>query len=105
MYSSSGAILKYVKETYGIQFSDSGMVNLLKRLGFVYKKTKLVPGKANADKQREFLKEYRQLKKQMDSNDKLLFMDGVHPQHNPISSYSWIPKGEEKEVPTIACFI
>ena len=100
IYSSSGAIIKYVKENYGIQFSDSGMVKVLNRLGFVYKKTKLVPGKANADKQRAFLKEYHQLKKQMNPNDELLFMDGVHPQHNPISSYAWIPKGEEKEVPT-----
>jgi len=100
IYSSSGAIIKYVKESWDIQFSDSGMVNLLKRLGFVYKKTKLVPGKAKADKQRAFLKEYRQLKEQMNSNDELLFMDGVHPQHNPISSYAWIPKGKEKEVPT-----
>ena len=100
IYSSSGAINKYVKETYGIEFSDSGMVDLLNRLGFVYKKTKLVPGKADAEKQREFLQEYQQLKEQMNSNDELLFMDGVHPQHNPISSYAWIEKGKEKEVPT-----
>ena len=36
----------------------------------------------------------------MDSDDELLFMDGVHPQHNPVSSYAWILKGQEKEVPT-----
>lgn len=27
-------------------------------------------------------------------------MDEVHPLHNPISSYTWIPKGEEKEALT-----
>ena len=100
IYSSSGAIIKYVKETYGIQFSDSGMVDLLKRLRFVYKKTKLVPGKADAEKQRAFLQEYQQLKEQMNSDDELLFMDGVHPQHNPISGHAWILKGQEKEIPT-----
>jgi len=34
------------------------------------------------------------------TNDELLFMDGTHPQHNPISSYAWILKGKEKEIPT-----
>ncbi len=99
-YSSSDAIIEYVKQIYDIKFSNSGMVRLLERLGFVYKKTKLVPGKADAKKQEEFLQEYHQLKEQMNSNDELLFMDGTHPQHNPISSYAWILKGEEKEIPT-----
>jgi len=25
------------------------------------------------------------------------FMDGTHPQHNTVSSYGWIKRGEEKE--------
>ena len=99
-YSSSAAIVEYVKQVYGIAYSNSGMVHLLERLGFVYKKTKLVPGKADADIQQEFIREYHQLKEQMNSDDELLFMDGVHPQHNPVSSYAWILKGQEKEVPT-----
>ncbi len=76
------------------------MVHLLNRLGFVYKKTKLVPGKADPVKQQKFIQEYEKLKEQMKPKYELLFMDGVHPQHNPISSYGWIPKGQEKEVPT-----
>ena len=52
------------------------------------------------EKQQKFLQEYHQLKDQMNSNDELLFMDGAHPQHNPVSSYAWIMKGQEKEVPT-----
>ena len=32
------------------------MVKLLKRLGFVYKKPKVVPGKADGKRQAEFLK-------------------------------------------------
>ena len=99
-YSSSAAIVEYVKQTYAILYSNSGMVHLLERLGFVYKKTKLVPGKADAEKQQEFLQEYHELKEQMGPNDELFFMDGLHPQHNPVSSYAWILKGQEKEVPT-----
>ena len=75
-------------------------MKLLDRIGFVYKKTKLVPGKADTEKQQEFIRQYHQLKTQMNSNDELLFIDGTHPQHNPVSSYAWILKGQEKEVPT-----
>ena len=100
MYSCSAAIVEYVKQTYNIEYSTSGMVHLLNRIGFVYKKTKLVPGKADSQKQKQFIREYRQLRAEMGSDDELLFMDGTHPQHNPISSYAWIQKGQEKEIPT-----
>jgi transposase len=76
------------------------MVHLLERLGFVFKKTKLVPGKADTQKQQEFIREYHQLRAQMNLTDELLFIDGSHPQHNPVSSYAWILKGQEKEIPT-----
>ena len=99
-YSSSAAIIEYVRQNYGIGYSNSGMVHLLERIGFVYKKTKLVPGKADAQKQEAFLREYHKMKEQMATHDELLFMDGAHPQHNPISSYAWVLKGKEKEVPT-----
>jgi len=99
-YSSSSAIIEYVKQAYGLEFSNSGMVHLLERIGFVYKKTKLVPGKADTQKQHQFIEEYHQLKAQMNPNDEILFIDGTHPQHNPVSSYAWILKGQEKEVPT-----
>ena len=99
-YSSSATIIEYVKQTYGIEFSGSGMVHFLERIGFVYKKTKLVPGKANIQKQEQFIEEYHQFRAQMSSNDELLFIDGTHPQHNPVSSYAWILKGQDKEVPT-----
>ncbi len=99
-YSSSATIIEYVKQTYDIEFSGSGMVHFLERIGFVYKKTKLVPGKADTQKQQQFIEEYYQFRAQMNSNDELLFIDGTHPQHNPVSSYAWILKGQEKEVPT-----
>ena len=99
-YSSSAAIVEYVKQTYGTTYSSPGMVHLLERLGFVYKKTKLVPGKADTQKQEQFIQEYHQFRAKMNSDDELLFIDGTHPQHNPVSSYAWILKGQEKEVPT-----
>ena len=99
-YHSATAVVAYVEKTYGIKYTTKGMVHLLNRLGFTYKKTKLVPGKADAERQLKFVKEYRELKDSKDDDDEILFMDGVHPQHNPIAGNAWILKGQEKEIPT-----
>ena len=47
----------YIQETFAILYTTKGVVNLLHRLGFAYKKPKLIPGKADAEKQKAFLEE------------------------------------------------
>mgnify|MGYP003394196253 CR=1 FL=1 len=99
--------LKTVKEvvffclkTYGKQYSIEGMTHLLHKLGFVYKKTKIIPGKLDAAKQEGFKKDYQALKDNLNPEDKIYFLDGSHPHHNNKSSYGWIPKGEERWIKT-----
>ena len=67
-------------------------------MGYVYKKPKLVPGKANAEKQGEFIKRYHELKATKASEDTIYFMDAVHPHHNPIAGYGWIKRGQDREI-------
>jgi transposase len=76
------------------------MTNLLHRLEFTYKKPKVVPGKADAEAQRAFLKTYKALKKRKHPDDPLYFMDGVHPQHNTVAAYGWIKKGYTQKIPS-----
>ncbi|WP_211752277.1 transposase [Nitrosomonas communis] len=61
------------------------MMQLLHRLGYVYKKPRLIPGKANAEQQREFVEYYQPLKAKKAPDDPIYFMDATHPQHNPIA--------------------
>jgi len=98
IYLSTAEIVSFVKRTFGIEYSSGGMVNLLHRLGFSYKKPSLVPGKADEVAQREFLNEIEQLKSTKNPEDKLFFMDGVHPQHNSLPAYGWLPRGEETKL-------
>lgn len=97
VYLSAKEVCAYVKDTFQIEYTPEGMVHLLHRIGFVYKKTKQVPGKANEEKQREFIEKYEKLKEEMNPNDKVYFLDGTHPHHNSIASYGWIKKGETVE--------
>jgi transposase len=66
----------------------------------VYKKPKLVPGKADPQAQKEFLVEYENIKKNKGKNDPVYFMDAVHPHHNPVIACGWIKRGEDQEVPS-----
>lgn len=97
-YQTVKEIVVYVSLHYSKSYSIEGMTHLLHRLGFVYKKTKQVPGKLDLVKQEEFKKEYRELKKTKKSEDKIYFLDATHPQHNNMPFYGWIYKGETKTI-------
>ena len=93
-YLSADKIILYIKKTFKKKYSKSGVIKLLHRLGFTYKKPKLVPGKANRKEQLAFR---RKLKKLLDSANPVYFSDGVHPQHNTIKGYGWIKKGKDND--------
>jgi len=98
IYLCTKEIICFVEKVFGIEYSIGGMTNLLHRICFSYKKPDIVPGKADAEKQKEFLKLYKQIKAEKGSKDKVYFVDGVHPQHNSMPSYGWLPKGERTKL-------
>ena len=100
IYPNAKAIVAYVSKTFHVLYTPEGLTHLLHRLGFVYKKTKPVPGKADPEKQKAFIKTYHQLKEQKGPHDRIYFMDGTHPNHNAMPAYGWIAKGVTKEIPT-----
>src|SRR3989337_310380 len=61
-------ICDYIYKTYGVCYSLVGAIKLLHRLGFTYKKPKIIPGKADKVKQEEFLKAYSQIKQNLSDN-------------------------------------
>jgi transposase len=98
MYRRAKDVIDYVHNTYKITYSIEGMTHLLHRLGFVYKKTKQVPGKADEEKQKEFVSKYNKITKEIGQGDVVYFLDASHPQHNSMPAYGWIRKGTTKEL-------
>jgi transposase len=94
LHLTASAVARWVKDQWKVCYTPSGMAAVLRRLGYVYKKPKLVPGKADAAAQKEFLKDYENLKRNSGEDDMILFMDATHPQHNPVISYGWIKRGK-----------
>lgn len=101
IYLSVKEITAHIEVTYGVQYSISGATKLLKKMGFTYKKTKPVPGKASREKQELFIEEYKKLKQKLQELDgKIYFCDSTHPYHNPVISYGWVKVGEDFEIKT-----
>lgn len=90
-------VVKYIFKAYGIKYSIIGATKLLHRLGFTYKKPKIIPGKANFEKQKEFLRKYQEIKSKLKNNDQVYFLDSTHPTHNTTLSYGWILKGHKND--------
>ncbi len=98
LYIQVADIQQYIKETFGVSYTLSGVTQLLHRMDYVYKKPKHVPGKANRSDQEDFLNNYNSLKEDKKPKEPIYFMDAAHPQHNSVPSYGWIKKGQEAEI-------
>jgi len=100
LFATAQEVCAHVKKRFGYDYKAESMVQLLHRLGFVYKKTKGVPGKADGDKQEKFVKEYQKMRQELEKDEKIYFLDAMHPVHNNTPDYAWIQKGKEREVKT-----
>ena len=98
LYMDCQGVINHVVETFGVEYSVSGMRLLLHTLGFVYKKPKHVPGKANREAQKEFVQRFREFMAQKPCDVPLYFTDATHPTHNSTPAYGWIRRGAEKEL-------
>jgi transposase len=101
LFCSSAIIQDHIFTTYQIYYSISGMVKLLHRLGFTYKKPTLVPDKLDPTKQDQWLQQYFELEQQAQNDgDIILFGDACHPTHNTIAHSCWqkVGKDNTKEI-------
>jgi len=93
-------VITYVKEQFGVSYSISGMNHLIHSLGFSFKQLSLFPTKTDIKKQQEFVSEYQEINNNLGHEDEIVFLDGVHPQHNTKAVKAWIEKGVTKYIRT-----
>lgn len=94
----SKEIINFIQENFWKKYTPSWITRLLHRIWFTYKKTKHIPAKADKEKQEVFIEQYKELKTNLKEDEKILFLDWVHPLHNSHNAYCWIKKGTEKEI-------
>jgi transposase len=99
-YFHTHQICSYIKTTFDVHYSVSGLNKWLHHHGFSYKHPKGVRHKLCADKQDDFVTQYDTLKANMLENDVLLFMDAVHPTQATKVTFGWIRTGVDKIIET-----
>lgn len=97
-YRTAKEIVAYIAEEFNEHYSVSGVHELLKRLGFVYKKPQRQPAQVDEASQLKFIKKYRRICAKAGEEDSICFMDTTHPQHAAHVSYGWIKRGESKVI-------
>ena len=102
IYTDSKSIAVWIKNTFGVKYTPQGVVDLLNRIGFTYKKTKEVPCERDIEKQKTFVREVADIFENIDDKTVVYYADGVHPTHNSRSTYAWIEKGDDLEQPTVS---
>jgi len=92
------SVINYVLSNFEVEYSSSGMRAVLHRIGFVYKKPKLVPKDPDVVAQEIWVEQYEKFMDEKPADIEVLFVDAVHPTHNTMAAYGWIRKGTVRKI-------
>jgi len=99
---STVEIRAHVAAECGLNYSHSGCIKLLARLGFEYRKPKPLPRVASAEKQAAFIALYERLMTELGADEAVYFADAVHPEYQTKPAFGWVKTGSNPGVPTTA---
>lgn len=89
----------FVQGRFGVDYTPNALAKLLKRLGFVHKKPKNVPAKADEAAQRRFLADVlRPAMERACEQTPLYFVDATHPSYTGRPAHGWIRRGRSVEL-------
>lgn len=100
IYATAWQVIAWVFDQWQIEYEVSAMQKLLKRLGFSYKKNRLLPSKADPELQRQFVIWYQGLCQRLGPDDRIYFGDAAHFKHNAEAGYAWSLLGAPHLIPS-----
>jgi transposase len=100
IYNTAAQVIAWVEQQWDVSYKTRGMQKLLKRLGFTYKKNRLVPGKADPEAQRQFVQWFTKLRAELGPDSYIYFGDAMHLKHNAEAGYAWSKVGQPHIIPT-----
>jgi len=100
IYVTALQVMAWIEAQWHVTYTDlSSLHKLLKRLGFTYKKNRLVPSKADPELQRLFVRWFQGLCQRLGPEDRIYFGDAAHFKHNAEAGYAWSQRGEPHLIP------
>jgi transposase len=90
---STKVIGAWIKKNFALSYSRPGLIALLHRLGFDYRKPREAPRNLDEAKQKAFIAGYEKLLNTIGLDEAVVFVDAVHPIHQVHAAGCWAPKG------------
>lgn len=94
-FSSTAAVRAHIAEHFGVFYSKPGVLKLLHRLGFEYRKPKGLPAKIDVAAQEAFVVHYEALLNRLEPDEAVYFSDAVHPEHQSRPAYGWVRRADK----------
>jgi transposase len=99
LFPSTAAVIAHVARVWGITYSKAGMIKLLHRLGFEWRKPKGLPARADPAAQEAFVAAYERLLNRLGPDEIVYFADAVHPEYQSRPAHGWVRRGDCVAVP------
>ena len=99
---STVEIRAHIAVQYGEDYTHSGCIKVLSRLGYEYRKPKGLPCVASAEAQAEFTVMYEQLLNGLGADEAVYFADAVHPEYQTKPAFGWVKAASKPAVTTTA---
>jgi transposase len=99
IYNTAAQVIFWVEKNFDVTYTVSGMQQLLKRLGFTWKKNRLMPSKADPEAQRQFVHWFKKLRAELGEDDRIYFVDACHAKHNAEAGSAWSELGNPHMIP------
>ena len=99
---STVEIRSHIAFGFGLDYSHSGCIKLLARLGFEYRKPRPLPKLASAKQQASLIALYEPLMTGLGADEAVCFADAVHPEQQTKPAFGRVRKGSNPAVKTTA---
>jgi transposase len=93
-------IRAHIAAECGLNYSHSGCIKILARLGFEYRRPKTLPRVADVAKQAKFIAMYENMLNYLTDDEAVYFADAVHPEYKSKPAFGWVRKGTNPTLKT-----
>jgi len=97
--TSTTEIGQFILDRFGFDYGRSGLIKLMNRIGFDWKKPESVPGKIDVETQQEFIDAHEDLRNSLGPDETVVYVDAVHPTHQAKPAGRWLPRGQRCALP------
>lgn len=97
-FATTSAVIAHVAKAFGKPFSKPGMIGMLHRMDFEWKKPKGLPARVDVAAQQAFVAACEALLNRLEPDELVYFADAVHPEYQSRPAHGWVRRGVQPAV-------